>query len=423
MQHFYSSLFFIAFAPLHILKINGQENAEMINPAVWSSSQHDLIVHLRANSYNITAFVPNHPGGPAVLQSVNGQDIEDYIEGRKCALGVCHHHRYAYQVLSQFEMPSDVIVGVNGKWYNITAFLPNHPGGPFVLKAVNGQQNVEEYLEGRKCVFGVCHRHSHAYEVLSQLEMSSINTAAQLPSPQPQQNSSNSSSVPYPLGRSKSNSQPQKFAPLAKQNVTERSNNSDSDKKETIELRNNRPEFGLSNNPSHHQKKVEKEEQIEKKLQRDKKFKQKSEGNVPKSKNVPADQKQAGIGNKKPNADIKKPTHSSIYANVTAQNATKSQQQKRSNDNKNVTNSDRQLAENGQTNGHDNRQKGTKTPQQLTKSNSPAAPDNHSAHRPLMRSPRGHRGGAGEGRRRRVPPPLCLFVKRSEQPPHDYKCA
>uniref|UniRef100_A0A183BW82 Cytochrome b5 heme-binding domain-containing protein n=1 Tax=Globodera pallida TaxID=36090 RepID=A0A183BW82_GLOPA len=304
MQHFYSSLFFIAFAPLHILKINGQENEEMINSAFWSSSQHDVIVHLRANSYNITAFVPNHPGGPTVLQSVNGQDIEDYIEGKKCALGVCHHHRYAYQVLSQFEMPSDVIVGVKSKWYNITAFVPNHPGGPFVLKAVNGQQNVEEYLEGRKCVFGVCHRHSHAYEVLSQLEMSSINTAAQLSSPHLQQNSSNSSFAPYPLGGPKLNSPPQKFAPLAKQNVTERSNNKNNSEKETVELRNNQPEFGLSNNRSHHQKKVEKEEQIEKKLQRDKKFKQKSEGNVPKSKNLPAEehQKQAvGIGNKKAN--------------------------------------------------------------------------------------------------------------------------
>ncbi|KAL3082717.1 hypothetical protein niasHS_010519 [Heterodera schachtii] len=180
MHHFHFHQIFIVFS-LNFLRIKSKENEEPIGPPIRSRPS-EVIVHLRANSYNISAFVPNHPGGEAVLRLVNGQDIEQYIEGRKCVLGICHRHRYAYQVLRQFEMPSDVIVGVKGKFYNISAFVPDHPGGSFVLRAINGQQNVEQYLEGRKCVFGICHRHANAYEVLSQLEMSGLNTVAAAPS-------------------------------------------------------------------------------------------------------------------------------------------------------------------------------------------------------------------------------------------------
>ncbi|KAL3119883.1 hypothetical protein niasHT_007011 [Heterodera trifolii] len=409
MCHFHFYQIFIVFS-LNFLRIKSKENEEPIGPPIRSSPS-EVIVHLRANSYNISAFVPNHPGGEAVLRLVNGQDIEQYIEGRKCVLGICHRHRYAYQVLRQFEMPSDVIVGVKGKFYNISAFVPDHPGGPFVLKAINGQQNVEQYLEGRKCVFGICHRHANAYEVLSQLEMSGLNTAAAAPSTVFPSTAvpptvfphtviaSSLSSFPS-LGHFQNSSTSLLIVPhfpgtkvkaqqrqLAQSLVKQSDKTNENEKEETNEgKRNNRTELAFANDlPTQNETKTDKvlkEEQIGKEMK----------GKAPKRKNneTATEEKQRdGKGKRNGGKERTEAKEKGTNSKKGNKKGTKSERKAKGEEEK--------------------RRKKAKSEQKKEKE--VKSTDNQPENGQMPR--------AADARKRRVP--LCLFVRRAEESPHNYE--
>jgi hypothetical protein len=60
----------------------------------------------------VTSFVPFHPGGPLVLQHVNGKDVAEYLAGHKSVklpemggITVQHHHGPgAFHVLNSLEI-------------------------------------------------------------------------------------------------------------------------------------------------------------------------------------------------------------------------------------------------------------------------------------------------------------------------------
>ncbi|KAL7071738.1 hypothetical protein ACQ4LE_009268 [Meloidogyne hapla] len=71
-----------------------------------------IIVHYGNRTFDITSFVPHHPGGPLVLKHANGKDVTEYLAGNKAIIlteeggrKVQHHHGPgAFNVLKSLEI-------------------------------------------------------------------------------------------------------------------------------------------------------------------------------------------------------------------------------------------------------------------------------------------------------------------------------
>ncbi|KAF7637757.1 Cytochrome b5 heme-binding domain-containing protein [Meloidogyne graminicola] len=76
------------------------------------SADKKIIVRYGNKTFDITSFVPHHPGGPLVLKHANGLDVTDYLAGLKSInlpeegnRKVHHHHGPgAFHVLQSLEI-------------------------------------------------------------------------------------------------------------------------------------------------------------------------------------------------------------------------------------------------------------------------------------------------------------------------------
>lgn len=63
-------------------------------------------------------------------------------------------------------MDKPLLISLNGKFYDVAAFVTKHPGGGKVLRHVAGE-DVADYMSGQKRVNGLRHEHSKAaYDIL-----------------------------------------------------------------------------------------------------------------------------------------------------------------------------------------------------------------------------------------------------------------
>uniref|UniRef100_A0A915P7E6 Cytochrome b5 heme-binding domain-containing protein n=2 Tax=Meloidogyne TaxID=189290 RepID=A0A915P7E6_9BILA len=82
---------------------------------IWlktQSADKKIIVHYGNRTFDITSFVPHHPGGPLVLKHANGKDVTEFLAGKKGIVlteeggrKVQHHHGSgAFNVLNSLEI-------------------------------------------------------------------------------------------------------------------------------------------------------------------------------------------------------------------------------------------------------------------------------------------------------------------------------
>nr|CAD2179573.1 unnamed protein product [Meloidogyne enterolobii] len=80
------------------------------------SADKKIIVHYGNRTFDITSFVPHHPGGPLVLKHANGKDVTEFLAGKKGIVlteeggrKVQHHHGSgAFNVLNSLEIKGRV---------------------------------------------------------------------------------------------------------------------------------------------------------------------------------------------------------------------------------------------------------------------------------------------------------------------------
>ncbi len=147
------------------------------------ASKDDCWVIIDAQVYNLTSYIQSHPGGPAVLQRLCGSDATAAFKNQhgsqqlpaselatllvgaysgnvsapaqttdptadpspSASAPNSQPGQYTAAEVAKHNTGSDCWSVVNGKVYDLTSYVSNHPGGPNVIKAICGKDGTAAF--------------------------------------------------------------------------------------------------------------------------------------------------------------------------------------------------------------------------------------------------------------------------------------
>lgn len=70
-----------------------------------ATTSSPILITFNGKIYNISNFIPKHPGGEKVLLNIAGAEINTYLSGQKELLGLRHEHsKAAYEILDRYSL-------------------------------------------------------------------------------------------------------------------------------------------------------------------------------------------------------------------------------------------------------------------------------------------------------------------------------
>jgi cytochrome b involved in lipid metabolism len=124
------------------------------------------------NVYDLTKWIPQHPGGPGVIEAMCGADGTAAFDGQhkgsgsanaalagfllgplggaaapasKAAAASAGASGYTMADVAAHATPADCWSVVTGNVYDLTQWIPQHPGGPGVIEAMCGVDGTAAY--------------------------------------------------------------------------------------------------------------------------------------------------------------------------------------------------------------------------------------------------------------------------------------
>jgi cytochrome b involved in lipid metabolism len=94
--------------------------------------------------YNLSKWIPKHPGGASVIKSMCGKDAtaafksRHGMSGRAAKSPTSTSTTLTAALVATHSAPADCWSIVNGNVYNLTAWISRHKGGPGVITAMCG---------------------------------------------------------------------------------------------------------------------------------------------------------------------------------------------------------------------------------------------------------------------------------------------
>ncbi|KAF4739431.1 hypothetical protein FOZ63_000570, partial [Perkinsus olseni] len=128
------------------------------------TTKDDCWIVVNGKVYNVTDWLPKHPGGPDIILQHAGQDASDewnsihpagtmekfgkpYELGPLGSGGVSAPEPAGYteEEVAKHNTKDDCWIIVNGMVYNVTDWLPHHPGGEAVIMQYAGKDASDEW--------------------------------------------------------------------------------------------------------------------------------------------------------------------------------------------------------------------------------------------------------------------------------------
>ncbi|PWA97141.1 cytochrome b5 [Artemisia annua] len=110
--------------------------------------------------YDVTPFMEDHPGGDEVLLAATGKDATDDFEdvghsddaremmhnsSKKSSSMASDLKNFVFDDISKHNKTKDCWLIIDGKVYDVTPFMEDHPGGDEVLLAATGKDATDDF--------------------------------------------------------------------------------------------------------------------------------------------------------------------------------------------------------------------------------------------------------------------------------------